>query len=110
LKAANAGQPNALARFAELDESDAFFERDPQKRSLHLLESFKRYAAASQRAQTEDWPDGAWKIWRYHRASLARILARDGMTQQVADAYAAVLEPSPRAPAWFKRAAAEFRR
>jgi eukaryotic-like serine/threonine-protein kinase len=110
LKAANAGQPNAVARFAELDDSDAFFEQDPQKRDLHLVESFKHYAAASQRAQSEDWPDAAWKDWRYHRASLARLLARDGMTQQVADAYAAVVEPSPGPPVWFNPVAAEFRR
>jgi TPR repeat protein len=111
LKAANAGEPNALARFAELDDNDAFFERDPRKKSLHLLESFKHYAAASQRAQNEDWPDGAWKNWRYHRASLARVLAHAGMTQQVADAYAALLEqPSPGPPAWFGRIAAGFRR
>jgi hypothetical protein len=28
--------------------------------------------------------------WRYRRATLARLLAREGMTQQVADAYTAV--------------------
>jgi len=61
--------------------------------------------------KNEDWPDGAWKNSRYHRASLARVLAHAGMTQQVADAYAALLEqPSPGPPAWFGRIAAEFRR
>jgi hypothetical protein len=31
----------------------------------------------------------AWRNWRYRRATLARMLARDGMMQQVAEAYAA---------------------
>ena len=109
MRAAEAGQPNALARFAELEDSDAFFEQDPQKRKLHLIESFKRYAAASQRAQSEDWPDAAWMSWRYHRASLARLLAREDMTQQVAAAYAAIVEPSPGPATWFAPMAAKFR-
>ena len=45
------------------------------------------YAAAADRARYEDWPDDAWKHWRYRRATLARLLAREGMMQQVADAY-----------------------
>jgi len=52
-----------------------------------LLESFKYYAAAAQRARAEDWPDDAWRDWRYRRASVARILAREGMMQEIAEAY-----------------------
>jgi TPR repeat protein/predicted oxidoreductase (fatty acid repression mutant protein) len=110
LKAANAGQPNAVARFAELDDSNAFFEQNRQKRNLHLIESFKRYAAATQRAQSEDWPDAAWKNWRYHRASLARLLAREGMTEQAAAAYVAVVEQGPQPAVRINPVAAEFRR
>src|SRR5882672_1603896 len=34
-----------------------------------------------------DWPDEAYRNWRYQRASLARLLANEGMMRDVADAY-----------------------
>jgi WD40 repeat protein/TPR repeat protein len=89
-KGADAGEPNALARFAERDERDALLENDPAKRNALLLHAFTYYAAAAERAHDEDWPDDAWKAWRYRRATLARLLAREGMMQQVADAYQTV--------------------
>jgi WD40 repeat protein/serine/threonine protein kinase len=91
-KGADAGEPNALARFAERDERSALAEVDTPKRHVLLLQAFSRYAAAAGRAYNEDWPDDAWKYWRYRRASLARVLAGEGMMQQVADAYGKVLE------------------
>jgi hypothetical protein len=94
-KGADAGEPNALARFAERAEVNALTEADGSKRNVLLLEAFAHYAAAAQRAHDEDWPDEAWKNWRYRRATLARLLARDGMMQQVADAYSSVLERRP---------------
>ena len=84
-KGADAGEPNALGRFGEKADEAAFVESDPAKRKSHLLESFKYYAAAAERARMEDWPDDAWRSWRYRRASLARLLAREGMMQEVAD-------------------------
>ncbi len=89
--AADAGEPNALARYAERDESAAVSENRIEKRNLYLLEAFKHYTAAAERARSEDWPDNAWRPWRYRRASLARVLAREGMMQQVAAAYEDVL-------------------
>ena len=89
-KGADAGEPNALARFAERDERRALEETDPSKRNALLLQSFGYYAAAAERAHNEDWPDDAWRHWRYRRATLARLLAREGMMQQVADAYQTV--------------------
>jgi eukaryotic-like serine/threonine-protein kinase len=91
-KGADAGEPYALARLAERNENDALATADPAKRNEQLLQAFKLYAAAAERAHDEDWPDIAWKHWRYRRASLARLLALEGMMQQVADAYAAVLD------------------
>jgi eukaryotic-like serine/threonine-protein kinase len=94
---ADAGEPNALARFAEREESTALAATDATTRNTQLLQAFRFYAAAAERAYEENWPDDAWKHWRYRRASLARILAQQGMMQQVADAYAALLDKrSPR--------------
>jgi WD40 repeat protein len=87
-KGANAGEPTALARFAERDEMNALLESDASKRSALLLQAFRYYAAAAERARNENWPDDAWRHWRYRRATLARLLAREGMMQQVAGAYA----------------------
>jgi TPR repeat protein len=89
-KAADAAEPNALARFGEKSDSAAFAEGNPAKKRQLLLDSFKYYAAAAELARTEDWQDDVWRNWRYRRASLARLLAREGMMQQVAEVYARV--------------------
>jgi WD40 repeat protein/TPR repeat protein len=89
-RAADAGDPNALVRFAEQEADRADASTDVAQRKLHLLVSFHFYAAAAERARLEDWPDDAWRDWRYHRASLARVLALAGMMQEVAQEYARV--------------------
>ncbi|HEY0801618.1 MAG TPA: AAA family ATPase [Steroidobacteraceae bacterium] len=88
-QAAGSGQPNGLARLAERDEMSAVGESGASKRNVLLLHAFVNYAAAADRAMLEDWPDAAWKHWRYRRATLARLLARDGLMVNVAQAYAA---------------------
>jgi WD40 repeat protein len=91
-KGADAGEPNALARFAERDDRSALAESDLAKRRELLLKAFGAYAAAAERAKVSDWPDDAWDRWRYRRATLARILASDGMMPQVAHAYQGALQ------------------
>jgi WD40 repeat protein/serine/threonine protein kinase/TPR repeat protein len=86
-KAANAGDPNALARYAQKSLDAASPDDSSATKTAYLLEAFKYYAAAAERARREDWPDDTWKSWRYRRATLARVLEREGMMQQVADAY-----------------------
>ena len=93
-RGAVAGEPNALARFAEREESKALATTDVAKRNAQLLEAFRFYTAAAESAYEENWPDDAWKHWRYRRASIARTLAQQGMMQQVSDAYAGMLEDS----------------
>jgi eukaryotic-like serine/threonine-protein kinase len=88
---ADAGEPSALARLAEREESNALVEPDSVKRTTQWLQAFKLYAAAAERARLESWPDDAWKAWRQRRSSLARVLAREGLMQQVADAYGTAL-------------------
>jgi len=100
-RAAAAGEPNALARFADRDDAAAYAEEDAAKKYSMWLESFRYYARASQRDRSEDWPDEAWRNWRYHRASLAHLLARAEMTREVADAYNDVLkEYAPQPTRW----------
>jgi WD40 repeat protein/serine/threonine protein kinase/TPR repeat protein len=96
-RGADAGEPNALAHFAERAEREALTQTDLSTRNAKLLRAFQFYAAAAERAHEEDWPDDAWQYWRYRRATLARLLAQQGLMQQVADAYAATLrrETSP---------------
>jgi len=86
-KGADAGEPSALARFGERDEQTALEVQDPSKAHSLLLRAFRFYAAAATRARDENWPDEAWKNWRYRRATLARLLASDGMMREIADAY-----------------------
>jgi hypothetical protein len=99
-KGATAGEPHALAHLAEGGERSAFAQSEPDTRSALLLRSFKQYAQAAEYARLESWPDVAWKDWRFRRASLARLLAKEGMMQQVAEAYAGIrgqrtLGPTP---------------
>jgi len=81
---------DALARMAERADRSALGAVTPAKRNGQWLEAFRLYAAAAERARAEDWPDAAWRPWRYRRASLARLLEREGMMQEVAEAYEAV--------------------
>jgi len=89
-KAAEVGEPNALARLGAKDDADALAASDPAKKVMFLLDSFGHYAAAAERARLESWPEAAWRVWRYRRASLARLLARQGMMKQIAKEYEAV--------------------
>jgi TPR repeat protein len=91
-KGADAGEPSALGRFGERDEQTALTVQDHLKAHALLLRAFRFYAAAAERAHDEDWPDEAWRSWRHRRATLARLLAREGMMGQVADSYTAVRE------------------
>jgi hypothetical protein len=86
-KPAESREPNALARLAEEAEAAALVARTDAQRDAHLLNAFGYLAAAAARAQSEGWSDEAWKRWRYRRASLARVLARAGMMEQVAESY-----------------------
>lgn len=81
------------------------------KRNAQLFQAFRFYAAAAERAHDEDWPEDAWKHWRYRRATLARILAKEGMMQQVADAYSAIIDKwTPHPPTLWERIEAKFHR
>ena len=109
-KAADAGEPHALARFAERDQAAAFSEQSAEKRRLLWLASFKHYAAAAELARIEDWPDQAWRNWRYRRASLARLLAREGMMGEVAKAFDGVREQNAPSPTVWERLSLIVRR
>jgi TPR repeat protein len=89
-RGADIGEPHALARFGERDDASAVPERLQRKRDALLLKAFASYAAAAERAQAQGWPDDTWKHWRYRRATLARLLAHDGLMRQVASTYIAV--------------------
>jgi WD40 repeat protein/serine/threonine protein kinase len=82
-KGADTGEPTALARFGDRDEQSALTAQAPSKAHALLLSAFRFYAAAAERARDEAWPDEAWRHWRYRRATLARLLAREGMMGQV---------------------------
>jgi len=86
-KGADALEPTALARFAEQSEVTGQAAAQPSERNGYLLQAFRFYATATACAEAEHWPDSAWRRWRYRRATLARVLARSGLMQQVAGSY-----------------------
>jgi TPR repeat protein len=92
-EAADAGEPHALARFAERYDDAALVTENAASKATALLTAFARYAAAAENARHEDWPDDTWRNWRYRRASLARVLARDGLMFDVASTYESVRQP-----------------
>jgi WD40 repeat protein/serine/threonine protein kinase len=86
-KGSEQGEPNSLARFGEKEDEDAAASRTDYERNAHLVQAFRNYAAASERARLEAWPDDAWSEWRYRRAAIARQLADAGMVERVAAEY-----------------------
>ena len=88
---ARQGEPNSIARLAQRAEHAALAVPAGKADAL-LLEAFTLYARAAERARNQAWPDGAWRVWRYRRASLARILAEQGMMREVARIYKSILE------------------
>jgi WD40 repeat protein/serine/threonine protein kinase len=102
-KGVEAGDPNALARFAEKEERAVLTAENSTGRTGHLLKAFRYYASAAERARLEDWPDAAWRDWRYRRASIARVLAGEGMMEQVADESTAVRKQYASRPTTWQR-------
>lgn len=86
-KGADANEPNALARFGAGAEGISYKAPTIDSRDALLLKAFTYYAAAAEFARAQDWPDDAWRSWRWRRASLARVLLREGMMEQVSVAY-----------------------
>jgi len=84
-------QPNTLAKLGEQAYDNAFSAQAAQ-RNAYLLKAFRLFALAAAQAERENWPDDSWRGWRHRRASLARLLARAGMMQDVADVFATVAE------------------
>jgi WD40 repeat protein len=91
----DAGEPNAVARFALRDEQATLSESDKPRRDASWLAAFVGYAAAARAATLDEWPDDAWKHWRFRRATLARLLAQDGMMQEVVASFAQPGAASP---------------
>ncbi len=85
-RGAAADEPHALARLGQRAEALAATS-DHNGEAAHLLDAFRYFAAAAEAARVADWPDEEWRDWRYRRASLARVLAREGRMQATAEAY-----------------------
>jgi WD40 repeat protein/tRNA A-37 threonylcarbamoyl transferase component Bud32 len=101
-EAAESRDPNALARLAETAEEAALDAKTRAERNAHLLDAFGYFAAATLRAESEGWSEGPFRRWRYRRASLARLLARAGMMEQVSESYESVRvrNTPPRVTVW----------
>jgi hypothetical protein len=70
---------------------NAYSAKTLSQRNTYLLEAFRLFALAATQAEGEHWPDDSYRQWRHRRASLARLLARAGLMQDVADTFAAVV-------------------
>jgi hypothetical protein len=89
---ARSKQLDRLAKSGEQAYDNAYSARTPAQRNAYLLEAFRSFALAAATAESENWPDESWRAWRHRRASLARLLARAGMMQEVADTFATLTE------------------
>lgn len=101
-KAAQAGEPGAIARMAQRADWSARQSPTVAGRNEQWLKAFRLYATAAERARIEDWPEALWQDWRYRRASLARLLEEAGMMQTVAETYDSVRQQQtpPAATIW----------
>jgi len=80
-----------LAKLGEQAYDNAYNAKTPAQRNAYLLEAFRLFALATAQAEGEHWPDDSCRKWRHRRASLARLLARADMMQDVADTFATVV-------------------
>ncbi len=97
-KGERAGDPHAIGRAAAQMEDKALTDTSAEARDANLLAAFRMYAIAAQKASNAEWPDDAWKHWRYRRSSLARFLAREGQMQAVAEHFGSALTEQVAAP------------
>ncbi|HZO21223.1 MAG TPA: hypothetical protein VFB37_01880, partial [Steroidobacteraceae bacterium] len=81
----------ALARLAQGEERAATLDLSSRERNAHLLHAFTLYAAAARRSTADGRPEELSKAWRYRRATLAHVLARQGMMRQAAETYRALV-------------------
>jgi hypothetical protein len=82
-------EPHALARSAENEQAAAVLANAGEK-NAHLLKAFALYATAAELAYRDSLPENEWQVWRYRRASLARLLAEQGMISEAAAAFGMV--------------------
>jgi WD40 repeat protein len=87
VRSTGAGDPNALARFGSRATDAASAEQDRTKKNALLLESFGYYASAAEVSRIDGRPDEVWRVWRYRRASLARLLGHEGMMREVTEVF-----------------------
>jgi WD40 repeat protein len=107
---ANEADAMPQLRRAEDEDAAAAAEKDDRKRAALRLDAFENYAASCERARMAGWRDETWKPSCYRRASLARLLAQDGMMRRVADTYDQVLDKwGPQPPGIFTRIGNLFR-
>lgn len=88
---ANRDRTLAMAATAAREEQAALAEPDARVRAVHLLKAFTDYATAAELARLRQRPDAEWIDWRRRRASLARVLAREGLMRETAAAYRGAL-------------------
>ena len=91
-RASNEGDPSALARLGELAEEKASKISDVTTSRHELVESFRLYSAALINAERQGEVPSSVMIWRARGASLARQLAKMGLTEAVAATYSLELQ------------------
>jgi TPR repeat protein len=80
-------EPEALGHIAEQTEIAAAPAGGGPLNDHLLLQALALYTLASEQARLQAWPDAVYKVWRYRRATLARVLAHDGLIREVVETY-----------------------
>lgn len=80
-------EPEALGHIAEQTEIAAAPTGGGPSNEHLLLQALALYTLASEQARLQAWPDAVYKVWRYRRATLARVLAHDGLIREVVETY-----------------------
>jgi WD40 repeat protein/serine/threonine protein kinase len=84
-------EPDSLPELASREELAAIGENDPAVRDQRLLRALALYSTAAEQGRLQGRSDDRFRHWCYRRASLARVLAAEGLMQQVAQSYQAAL-------------------
>ncbi len=92
----DAREPNSMARFADRALLATIGTPSGPVRSADLLRALTDYTIASQCARADSWPEPLWIRWRYRRAAIARLLAREHKMAEAAEAYVSGVSRCPR--------------
>jgi hypothetical protein len=88
-KAQSAGDPSAFALAGEWEDRQLLATPAGADRLPHLLSGLRAYQQAARLGESAGWPEQTVRDWRFRRASLVRLLAKQQRMHEAGQTTAA---------------------